>query len=252
MKRKAIPEFPDGPLGRMLRHAKVDQMMARAMEHRGPAEWKPVSNLGGQSSRRGLALEPDLSNRLPLTFLIFFALGWNVFVGVFAGLALFVDDRPPGVILFLIPFVLAGLGLICLIVYQRMVQTNAQRVRLSLEDAQPTLGTVCRLRWRLNGRTSRIQNLTIAVEGRESATYSRGTDTVTDHETFFRQVLYGGQPREGQGTVTVSIPDNTMPSLKAARNAIEWLVTVHGEIPWWPDVKEEFPFTVHVPPKDPR
>lgn len=200
------------------------------------------------SSSRGfsgpLVLEAATSPKAVLIFLAIFTVFWNGIVAIFVTVGLNSSDGCFK--LFIIPFVLAGIGLIGGTIYQALATTNP-RPRLVLSESQPTLGTECSLEWRLEGRNVTLDKLTIKLEGREAATYTRGTDTTTDHETFFEAVLYDQVPRIRRGTVTVSIPEKTMPSFKADNNEIEWRISVRGDIPRWPDIREDFPFTVYPP-----
>ena len=41
-----------------------------------------------------------------------------------------------------------------------------------------------------------------------------------------------------------------MPTFDAPNNDIEWCLKLRGDIPFWPDVAEEFPITVYPPTSD--
>ena len=49
--------------------------------------------------------------------------------------------------------------------------------------------------------------------------------------------IRGGQAR-------VVLPAGLMHSWTAGHNKIIWSLHIRGDIPWWPDLKEEFPLTV--------
>lgn len=150
-------------------------------------------------------------------------------------------------LLFLVPFVLVGIGLIGGIIYQLLALANP-RPHLLLDRSRLEPGTQCSVRFYFTGSTSRLREITVELEGRESATYRRGTNSVTDHETFFEEVLLNEKQPSGQRrTLSLSIPERTMPSFEADNNRIEWRIKVHGDIPRWPDVKEELLLTVHPP-----
>jgi hypothetical protein len=82
--------------------------------------------------------------------------------------------------------------------------------------------------------------------GRENATYSRGTETVTAQETFFEMEVLSTQDRReiGFGEVGLVIPSDSMHSFEAPSNKIIWEIEVHGDIERWPDVKETFKIAV--------
>jgi hypothetical protein len=96
------------------------------------------------------------------------------------------------------------------------------------------------------GRTSRLQSLKLEVQAEQSATYRQGTDTRTDKEIF--EVIpisnVTSQDAIRFGSATVQIPDSTMHTHEGTNNQVTWSVVVHGEIKWWPDVFESFPFRV--------
>ena len=86
----------------------------------------------------------------------------------------------------------------------------------------------------------------VYAEGREEATYVRGTTTSTDRETFaiIRLIDTERHNEMAAGRTTLRIPPTTMHSFESANNKIVWVVKVHGEIPRWPDVEAEFEIRV--------
>jgi hypothetical protein len=96
--------------------------------------------------------------------------------------------------------------------------------------------------WRFGGRYDRITRLHVYLEAREEATYVRGTDRRTDRSVFFHLDLVDTpKPFEiAIGSAAFTIPPDTMHSLNARHNKIIWELKLHGEIPNWPDVREEF------------
>jgi hypothetical protein len=88
--------------------------------------------------------------------------------------------------------------------------------------------------------------LSIELEGREEATYRRGTSSVTDREVFasFGVVEQLAPAIQAIGKGRVTIPARTMHSFDAPNNKIVWVLHVRGEIPSWPDSDDEFPLTV--------
>lgn len=83
--------------------------------------------------------------------------------------------------------------------------------------------------------------------GRESATYRRGTRSVTDHCIFHRQILFETeQPTSTHtyGRLEVAIPEDSMHSFDGGNNKISWHILIEGDVPRWPNIKAEYPFTV--------
>jgi hypothetical protein len=199
-----------------------------------------------------IALRPRQSPGAKILGALIFALIWNGILSVF--LVDFVGNwqrgqHAWGLALFLTPFVIVGVGSFVMVSYFVLAAFNP-RPRLKLDPASPGLGDSVVVEWRLDGRSSRIEHLHIALEGREEATYQRGTDTRTDREVFARIVVtdarYG--PEISQGSTFVQIPHDTMHSFAGTHNRVAWIVKLHGEISRWPDVVEEFEITVQPRP----
>ncbi len=148
---------------------------------------------------------------------------------------------------FMIPFALVGLFALAFFAYQLLAAFNP-RPRLTLAEGHLTPGAGTTLAWRFSGRAGRLEKLTIALEGREKAVYRRGTKTYTDHHVFYSRELVSEAGRFGavhRGTAALAVPERTMPTFDAGNNEIEWRLTVHGDVPFWPDVDDEFPITVY-------
>lgn len=192
-------------------------------------------------------LKPSQTRLMKLILGSVFALFWNGIVG--AMLYGFFKDFGNGIdwffVLFLIPFVLVGLGLIVGVIYLLGGLLNPG-VELALSTGAVSRGSSVDVAWQLSGRTSSIQTLKVTVEGEESATYRRGTDTITDTNVFCTiPVTETDSPEEIEfGSVPVTIPADTMHTFAADRNNIKWRIVVHGNIPRWPDIKETFEFRV--------
>jgi hypothetical protein len=86
----------------------------------------------------------------------------------------------------------------------------------------------------------------VTLRGIEQATYSKGTSTCTDRNTFHETELYRtSDPSEvASGQVGFIMPQHTMHSFEAENNKILWRLGLHGSIKGWPDVKESFQITV--------
>ncbi len=195
-----------------------------------------------------LVLEPQVSPLGKVFGALFFALFWNGIVSVFVFQAVKGWERghPDWFLtIFLIPFVLVGLAAIGGVAYLALALVNP-RPRLTLETAAARLGDELRLNWSFTGRASRIQHLRIFLEGREEATYQRGTDTHTDREVFAAHDLVdtGNDWEIPKGAAAVVIPGDTMHSFTAKNNKIVWEIQVKGVIDRWPDVGQNFPITI--------
>lgn len=196
------------------------------------------------------ALAPSHTRVVKVVGAIVVALFWNGIVSIFL-FAVVIPGFQKGQVewfatIFLVPFVLVGLGLIGVVFYTLLAFFNPV-LHLELDDSHLTTGESCTATWRFTGRAERIEELTIELEGREAATYRRGTNSVTDHHTFFSEKLLSTRHPGtlARGSVELRIPERTMPTFESSNNKIEWRLVVHGDIPKWPDVNEEFPVTVY-------
>lgn len=185
--------------------------------------------------------------------MLFIALFWNGIVSLFVSEAIqgFQRGRPDWFLaLFMVPFVLVGLGLIASVIWSTLALTNP-RIQLSVENSEPLEpGGTLQISWQTKGAARRLERLVIYLEGREEATYRRGTNTVTDTHVFFRQSLAdltGSWMDFQEGNGSLVLPANVMPSFNAPGNRIIWSGKAWGQISRWPDVNEEFEITLHPP-----
>ncbi|MCC5805769.1 MAG: DUF3592 domain-containing protein [Opitutales bacterium] len=193
-------------------------------------------------------LKPGAGPWGKLSGVTFAAVLWNGVVGIFLFTGV-VDPDEGGMswlmLAFMTPFVLVGAGLLGAVVYCALALFNP-RLWLTLSEAHPRLGQTVQLRWRTEGALHRVQHLSVLLEGRESATYRRGTRSVTDRALFHREVIFEtNQPlshREG-GTV-LTVPAESMHTFEGGNNRIEWTLVVRGKIPLWPNVNDSYPVTV--------
>ena len=214
---------------------------------------------GGAAGRSTLAPPPAADGTVTLkpresplkTFVgaAVFAAFWNGIVGGFffavfrGGLAGSSGNLCP--MLFLTPFALIGLLLIGFVGYS-FLRLFAPRPVVTLGRGELSPGAAGEIRWTFAGRHHRIKRLVVSLEGREEATYRRGTTTSTDKHTFFRHdIVQASRDLEiRSGRAEFRIPPGTMHSWSAGNNRIVWELAIRGEIPLWPDVKEQFELTV--------
>ncbi len=230
----------------------------------GGTAWLPTSHTAGQpdapfaglprSADGRTTLRPTTCPWGKLLGVVFLAVFWNGITGVFVGIA--VNSHLAGnpewfLTVFIIPFVLIGVGLLGGIVYQFLALFNLTAV-LEVNTASPALGETLTIDWRLEGRVDRIATLTFSLVGEEHATYRRGTDTVTDKHTFYDEALLKTSDAVeilSGGHLDVVIPADVMHSFEAANNKITWTLKMAGDIRFWPDMNNEFALIVR--PIDP-
>jgi hypothetical protein len=193
-------------------------------------------------------LKPYQKRTTTFIITLLFTLFWNGIVSCFVyaivkeamdgGFALFQ-------ILFLVPFILVGLGLIVGLVYTLAAIFNP-KVELALSTGAVGRGGSFDVAWQLSGRTSAVNWLKVTIEGEESATYQRGTDTLTATSIFCSMPI--AEVTESQdiefGSASATIPQDTMHTFTANRNKISWRVKVVGDISSWPNINETYEFRV--------
>ncbi len=204
------------------------------------------------SSSGEVTLKPEgspLGSFIGCTLLAIF---WNGIVSVFL-FGMF-EDLTDGkiefmdifLVLFMTPFVLVGVALIVGIGYTFMALFNP-RPTLTVSNSGVALGDTFRVRWKFTGNTNSIRQLKIFLHGQEQASYTRGTNTYTDNETFAKLMLIDTTNFVdiATGDAELTIPSDTMHSFSASDNKIIWSLELSGDIAWWPDVNASFPFTVY-------
>ena len=198
-------------------------------------------------------LRPAQGRLTKLVFISLFAAFWNGIVWTILIAAIL-----PGILagsggewiplLFVSLFALIGLGLFGMVIHQLLALTNP-RLRLIVNRRAFHPGEVLELEWECSGNPSRITTVTIALEGRESATYTRGTDTTTETHVFARLPVATLEDAVAMlgGRSKLQLPADTVPTFIAAHNKIEWILTVRGVIPRWPDISDDYPITLLAP-----
>lgn len=164
---------------------------------------------------------------------------WNAWKGIERG-------RPEWpLIIFLIPFVLVGLALVGAVVHSFLNLFNP-RITLTVSSSAVPLGSTLEAQWSFRGNVRRLRDLRIVLEGAERAIYRRGTRTSTDVHVFATiPLVETTEPGSIRScSVRVTVPEDLMHSFKAPNNEIIWKLKVKGSIPRFPDVSEEFAFTV--------
>ena len=204
---------------------------------------------GAEAAVGPVELRPRAGPMAKLFGAIVFCLIWNGIVSVFLVQVVQgwqAGERPWGMTLFLTPFVLVGAATIVFVGHFLLAAFNP-RPRVTVGRSLVRLGDRVQLEWRFAGRAGRIERLRISLEGREEATYRRGTDTRTDREVFARIPVVDTElgPEIARGVRTVEVPRETMHTFAAVSNKVAWSLKVSGEIARWPDVDEELEVVLH-------
>ncbi|GAB4248859.1 MAG: hypothetical protein OHK005_15490 [Candidatus Methylacidiphilales bacterium] len=183
---------------------------------------------------------------------LLFALFWNGIIGVF--IWQIIEGFRSGqtdwfLVLFSIPFVLIGLGLIGAVIYSAAAFWNP---RFDLRVTGPvTLGRPFRLEWRCLGSTNRLAALHLTLIGQEVQIYVSGSgknrSKRVERSTFHRKPLINTQDRYhfSGGVLEIPLPsEGVMPTLTGQACRIEWTLELRGRIRHWPDVAVDYPLNI--------
>lgn len=193
-------------------------------------------------------LKPETSRSVGFVMVLVIALFWNGIVSLFASEVIsgWRDGSPEWFLtLFLIPFLMVGLGLIVGVVCVFLSLFNPT-VEVTLSRHPVVGGKPVRLSWEMSGTANRIRRFRVSIEAEESATYSQGTGTRTDKETFYvHTVIETASSLEMyRGSGECVLPEFLPPSFESENNKIVWKARVIGEIAWWPNIEEDYPIEV--------
>lgn len=209
---------------------------------RGSAPRRNKSSSSRAASAQGkISVSSGSSRFKKMLFILFFALFWNGFIGTFFAVTCIAEDSSIGAQLFLIPFALVGLGLIAAVIHQLLALKNPT-ISLHFDRSELALGDRATARLEVKGKIARVKTISITLRGQEEATYRCGTRSVTRKNTFFEDDLLQMDMATGfqlPPSLDLSIPANSMHSFKASHNTIHWQLVIKGDIPKWPDIKDE-------------
>lgn len=175
------------------------------------------------------------------------ALVWNGFIGVFSYFVFFHDEDKAPLFAKIIISVFGLIGLLLIAgAFRSFLALFNPCIRLTAQTTTVPLGGELHLTWTVTGRSGALSKLRIILEGREEATYRRGTSTSTDTKVFAEIPVVDTTEREffSQGSTRVVVPPALMHTFEASNNKVLWRLRVLGEIPRWPDVEDEYPITV--------
>ena len=204
-----------------------------------------------------LELEPSTGRLGKLGCATAIALFWNGIVSVFVW-QLVESWRSGGfdwfLALFLTPFVLIGLLLLSGIPYSILALANP-RPSLRLSRRAIPAGESAQIDWSFRGAGGRIRRLKISLASSKTTTervvHSRGASINRSSEPLDEiEILDRGEGRSlAYGSVSFNLPADAPPTSQGDE-AISWVLKLHGEIAYWPDVMEEYeirvlPFTGH-------
>jgi hypothetical protein len=202
----------------------------------------------------------ELAYRLPMAGSPAWTLGlwltacllWNGLVSLFAVVAvnsLWAGDPDWVLIVFLIPFLAIGIGLIVVFVRQLVLATAIGPTLLEVSEQPLYPGGACDLFLSQTGRL-RIHWLEVLLACDEEATYRHGTNTRTENHRVYQQSVFRRERIEVQqgmpftARFAAEVPAGAMHSFKSGHNDVNWKFVVRGSVAGWPDFQRAFPVIV--------
>jgi|GEM_PF-580957 len=185
--------------------------------------------------------------------LVFVSLFWNGITGVFVGIAVnsHLRGKPEWFLtVFITPFVLIGLFLICATLRLFLVAWGIRPAIVEISHHPLELGGRYSVYVRQSGPLT-VNSLVVSLHCTEKVSYRQGTDTRTETARVFAAELFRqegfeidrGMPLEIR--TELSAPEGSMHSLLGTHNSVDWKLVVKGDIANWPDFEAEFPVVVH-------
>jgi hypothetical protein len=188
-----------------------------------------------------------------LAVLMAACLFWNGMVALFVTIAVnsHLRGEPEWFLsLFVIPFVLVGLGLAWYTGWQILITTGIGPTRLEISAHPLEPAGEYEIFLSQTGRLT-FQSLRVLLVCEEQATYQQGTNSRTETCPVFQQEVFRrdgfevqrGMPFEVRSLLRV--PAGAMHSFRSTHNEIRWKLIVYGDVRGWPNYEREFPLLVY-------
>lgn len=203
-----------------------------------------------KSGRNGRPVPPIKKTTTRQIFgAMIFAFLWNgiLSIFVFKAWSSIKEGRPEWVlIIFLIPFVVVGLVAIGVLLKEFLRILNP-KIEVIPDSGNFSLDKPIRLRFRATGSMHRVISLKVTLHGVETISVSDGDlDSSEEHEFFTATLVETSNPHDmTRGELEVKLPPDAMHSFESAHASIQWRLTVVGQIPFWPGIKDEYLLSVH-------
>jgi hypothetical protein len=188
-----------------------------------------------------------------LTFAIIFCIIWNASAVILTVIAVtsFTGSAPEWFLtIFTIPFLGIGSWSIYDLVRQWSSYAGIGPTNVEISDHPLHPGGEYLVHVSQSGRLG-MKALAVHLVCEEAATYRQGTDIrIERRRVFDRQIdrqtevrITPGAPLELE--IRLGIPPDAMHSFQSEHNAVNWMLTVHGEADAWPAFERCFPIIVY-------
>lgn len=151
---------------------------------------------------------------------------------------------------FMIPFVLIGIGLILHFFY-RVAAVFSPVYQVDFDRGSLRPGDSTMISWQRVGGSGSPRKVSLRFIGREKAEYRRGTSTAMATELFHEELLSVTSDRlvMSGGNCRLVLPYGAVPTFRGRYSKLQWWVILKVEVPLRPDVYEEYEVDV-LPPKE--
>ena len=213
----------------------------------------PTTPPGGTRPHRTgtVTLKPRYSPRAKCLGGLIASIFWNGIVSVFVYQAVEMWRTGNGgfnkwfLTLFLIPFVLVGLGLIGFTIHS-LFGLFSPRAELRVSSDAVALGDSIEVQWQIGGRVEKVRDLQLTLEGRRETEEGSGDDRRTKTDVFYKaniaHVTNWSDIKSGKANCAV--PPDKMPSDNDGDHEIIWVIRLKAKVEFGADLNDEYPITV--------
>jgi hypothetical protein len=157
-----------------------------------------------------------------------------------------------GLVSALIPIVMVAIGIALLVgaLWRYLAAVKVARPEISVSKSVLHVGESFGFVYhQMFKRPTDVQNICVQLIFRESATYTRGTDTTTDVHDQIIDSVDGSARHFEAGEIfhqdySFEIPTGAMHTFIARHNKLQWFVRAQVDIAGWPDMNEEYEIQV--------
>jgi hypothetical protein len=175
---------------------------------------------------------------------------WNGIVSVFLWLVIQMwmgrEHGPKWFLtLFLIPFVLVGLGIIWMTVHA-FFGFFSPRARLRIDSTTVPLGDSVEIQWQFSGRVEKIREFRLLLEGREETDEGTGDSKRTNRNIFYAAgIIHLTDGKSiGSGSALCTIPADQKPSDAEGDHRVVWVIRLKADVHQGADLDDEYPIVV--------
>ena len=153
--------------------------------------------------------------------------------------------------LFMIPFVLIGLGMIAFTIHS-FFGLFSPRVRMRASHSPVAIGESVELSWEFAGRMDKVRDLQLRLEGRQERDEGSGKRRRTNTDVFYTADIahFTNVNDVKSGTVLCTIPAGYTPTDTKGSDRIIWVIRLKAQVEMGADLNDEYPITVVSPVGD--